>query len=197
MIILGLTGSIGMGKSTTAQMFRDEGVPVYDADAAVHALYAPGGAAVAPVGAAFAGVVKDGAIDRLALRAAVGGDPLAWQRLEAIVHPLVREAQIAFLDQARRSGAKVVVLDIPLLFENGGHKAVDAVVVVTAPPAAQRQRVLDRPGMTEAVLAEILAKQVSDAEKRAMADFVVNTGFGLTEAQAQVRAILDALAEAN
>jgi dephospho-CoA kinase len=197
MIILGLTGSIGMGKSTTAQMFRDEGVPVYDADAAVHALYAPGGAAVAPVGAAFAGVVKDGAIDRLALRAAVGGDPLAWQRLEAIVHPLVREAQIAFLDQARRSGAKVVVLDIPLLFENGGHKAVDAVVVVTAPPAVQRQRVLDRPGMTEAVLAEILAKQVSDAEKRAMADFVVNTGFGLTEAQAQVRAILDALAEAN
>ncbi|MFZ4121377.1 MAG: dephospho-CoA kinase [Caulobacterales bacterium] len=197
MIILGLTGSIGMGKSTTAQMFRDEGVPVYDADAAVHALYAPGGAAVAPVGAAFAGVVKDGAIDRLALRAAVGGDPLAWQRLEAIVHPLVREAQIAFLDQARRSGAKVVVLDIPLLFENGGHKAVDGVVVVTAPPAVQRQRVLDRPGMTEAVLAEILAKQVSDPEKRAMADFVVNTGFGLTEAQAQVRAILDALAEAN
>jgi dephospho-CoA kinase len=197
MIILGLTGSIGMGKSTTAQMFRDEGVPVYDVDAAVHALYAPGGAAVMPVGEAFAGVVKDGAIDRLALRAAVGGDPLAWQRLEGIVHPLVREAQIAFLDQARRSGAKVVVLDIPLLFENGGHKAVDAVVVVTAPPAAQRQRVLDRPGMTEAVLAEILAKQMSDAEKRAMADFVVNTGFGLAEAQAQVRAILDALAEAN
>jgi dephospho-CoA kinase len=195
MIVLGLTGSIGMGKSATAAMFRDEGVPVYDADAAVHALYAPGGAAVAPLAAAFPGVVKDGAVDRAALRAAIGGDGAAWKRLEAIVHPLVGEAQAAFLAQARASGAHVAVLDIPLLFESGGSRVVDAVVVVSAPAEAQRARVLARPGMTEAAFAEILAKQMPDADKRARADFVINTGLGFDEARVQVRAVLAAVRE--
>jgi dephospho-CoA kinase len=197
MIVLGLTGSIGMGKSTTAAMFRDEGVPVYDADAAVHALYAPGGAAVAPLAAAFPGVVKEGAVDRVALRAAIGGDAAAWGKLEAIVHPLVREAQAAFLAQARGGGARVAVLDIPLLFESGGAKAVDAVVVVSASAESQRARVMARPGMTEAAFAEILAKQTPDAEKRAQADFVINTGLGFEEARVQVRAVLAALAETD
>ncbi len=195
MIVLGLTGSIGMGKSTTAAMFRDEGVPVYDADAAVHALYAPGGAAVAPLAEAFPGVIANGAVDRAALRAAIGGDPTAWKRLEGIVHPLVGLAQAAFLAQARASGAGVAVLDIPLLFESGGSKAVDAVVVVSAPADVQRQRVLARPGMIEAAFQEILAKQTPDADKRAQADFVINTGLGFEEARSQVRAVLAALSE--
>lgn len=196
MIVLGLTGSIGMGKTTTAQMFRDAGVPVYDADAAVHALYEPGGQAVAPIAEAFPGVLTSaGAVDRTALRAALGADPAAWKRLEAIVHPLVREAQTAFLTRARSEGRTVVVLDIPLLFENGGEKMVDAVVVVSAPEAMQRQRVLARPGMTPEALDAILAKQTPDAEKRAKADFVINTGLGLDEARRQVRALLDALTE--
>ena len=196
MIVLGLTGSIGMGKTTTAQMFRDAGVPVYDADAAVHALYEPKGEAVAPIAEAFPGVIAaNGAVDRTALRTALGADAAAWKRLEEIVHPLVRQAQVAFLTQARAEGRTVVVLDIPLLFENGGEKMVDAVVVVSAPEAVQRERVLARPGMTPEALAAILAKQTPDAEKRAKADFVINTGLGLDEARQQVRALLDALIE--
>jgi dephospho-CoA kinase len=197
MIVLGLTGSIGMGKSATAAMFREEGVPVYDADAAVHALYAPGGAAVIPLAEAFPGVVKDGAVDRTALRGAIGGDPAAWARLEAIVHPLVSQAQANFLAQARADGAPVAVLDIPLLFESGKAKAFDAIVVVSAPPQVQRARVLARPGMTEAAFEEILAKQTPDAEKRAAADFVINTALGFEEARAQVRAVLAALRETD
>jgi dephospho-CoA kinase len=185
-----------MGKTTTAQMFRDAGVPVYDADAAVHALYQPGGQAVAPIAEAFPGVVgATGAVDRLALRTALGTDAAAWKRLESIVHPLVQQAQTAFLAKARDEGRTVVVLDIPLLFENGGEKMVDAVVVVSAPKAVQRERVLARPGMTPEALNAILAKQTPDAEKRAKADFIINTGLGLDEARQQVRALLDALVE--
>jgi len=194
MIILGLTGSIGMGKTTTAQMFRDAGVPVYDTDSAVHQLYGPHGRAVGPVAAAFPGVVAaDGAVDRSALRTALGTDPSAWRRLEEIVHPLVRERQAAFLGLARAVHAPVVVLDIPLLLESGGEKMVDAVVVVSAPEAVQRARVLGRPGMTEAAFNAILTKQIPDSEKRARADFVINTGLGFDEARRQVRAVLDAL----
>lgn len=193
MILLGLTGSIGMGKSTTAQMFAEAGAAVYDADGAVHALYAQGGAAVAPVEAAFPGVTKDGAIDREALSKRVLNNSDALQQLERIVHPLVREAQIAFLQQQRAAGAKVVVLDIPLLFEGGGVKFLDAVVVVSAPGEVQRARVMARPGMTEEKFAAILAKQMPDEEKRRRADFVIHTGLGMDEARAQVRAVLAAV----
>ena len=149
MIVLGLTGSIGMGKSATADLFREEGVPVYDADAAVHALYAKGGAAVAPVEAAFPGVMVDGAIDRMALRTHVLDDAEAMRKLEAIVHPLAGDAQKQFRDKAREDGARFVVLDIPLLYEAGGYAYCDYVAVVTAPAEVQRERVLSRPGMTE------------------------------------------------
>jgi len=195
MILLGLTGSIGMGKSATAQMFSDAGVPVYDADAAVHQLYAQGGAAVAPIEAAFPGVVKDGAVDREALSRAVLNNPAAMKRLEGIVHPLVRQAQERFLDKHRRAGAAMVVLDIPLLFEGGGERFLDAVIVVSAPADLQRARVLQRTGMTEEKFAAILAKQMPDPEKRRRADFVINTGLGFEEARAQVRAVLDAVLE--
>ncbi|MBI1186441.1 MAG: dephospho-CoA kinase [Alphaproteobacteria bacterium] len=195
MILLGLTGSIGMGKSATAQMFAEAGAPVYDADAAVHQLYAPGGAAVGPVGEAFPGVVKDGAIDREALSRAVLHNAAAMKRLEGIVHPLVRAAQERFLQDQRRAGAPVVVLDIPLLFEGGGERFLDAVIVVSAPAAAQRARVLRRPGMTEEKFEAILAKQMADAEKRKRADFVINTGLGFEEARAQVQQVLDAVLE--
>lgn len=177
MVILGLTGSIGMGKSTAAAMFRQLGVPVHDADAAVHALMVRGGAAVAAIEAAFPGVTGPrGAVDRSALAARVFGDDAALKRLEAIVHPLARTAQRRFLRRWAR--ARVVVLDIPLLFETGGDARCDAVVVVTAPARVQRARVLARPGMTPARLAAILARQMPDAEKRGRADFVVNTGHG-------------------
>lgn len=195
MIILGLTGSIGMGKSATAQMFRDEGVPVYDADAAVHALYAPGGAAVAPVGEAFPGVVRDGAIDRAILSTLVVGKPDEMRRLEMIVHPLVGQAQRNFMEAQRAAKAPVVVLDIPLLLEGSGGRGVDAVVVVSTSAEEQRTRVLARPGMTADKFEEILKKQMPDAEKRKRADFVVNTGLGFDEARKQVRAILDAVRE--
>lgn len=195
MIVLGLTGSIGMGKSTTAQLFAEEGTPVYDADAAVHALYEPGGAGVEPVGAAFPGVVKDGAVDRVALSKAVLDDPAGMKRLEAIVHPLVREAQAAFLRANLERKAELVVLDIPLLFETGADRLMDAVVVVSAPAAVQRARVLARPGMSAEKFEAILAKQCPDADKRARADFVVNTGLGIEEARAQVRAILAVIRE--
>jgi dephospho-CoA kinase len=195
-ILLGLTGSIGMGKSTVAQMFRDEGAPVYDADAAVHALYADGGAAVGPVGEAFPATIVDGAVDRERLSKAVLNDPEALQRLERIVHPLVGAAQMQFLDDARRAGAPLVVLDIPLLYEKGGEKRVDAVVVVSAPADVQRARVLARPGMTVEKFEAILAKQTPDADKRARADFVIETGGSFDETRVQVCAVLEALREA-
>ena len=190
MIILGLTGSIGMGKSTTAAMFAAEGAPVYDADAEVHALYAPGGAAVAPIEAAFPGVVVDGAVDRARLSERVVGKPEEMARLEAIVHPLVGATRGAFFEKATAAGADVVVLDIPLLFETGGEKRVDAVVVVSAPAALQRQRVLERPGMDEAKLDAILARQMADSEKRARAHYIIDTGQGLEHARAQVKEVL-------
>lgn len=193
MILIGLTGSIGMGKSTTAAMFREAGVPVYDADAAVHALYDRGGSAVEPVGAAFPGVVKDGRIDREALRQAVLGDPEALSRLNAIVHPLVGRDRVSFFAQAQDCGADMVVLDIPLLFETGGHANVDAVVVASAPADMQRERVLARPGMTPDRLDAILAQQMADAEKRARAHFVVDTSRGLEPARAQVASIIAAM----
>jgi dephospho-CoA kinase len=193
MIIVGLTGSIGMGKSTTSAMFEAEGVPVYDSDGAVHALYAVGGAAVAPVEAAFPGVVVDGAIDRTRLSAVVMGDPEALKRLEAIVHPLVGADRIGFFEKAAADGKDIVVLDVPLLYETGGDKRVHKVVVVSAPADVQRQRVLARPGMDAAKLDAILARQLPDAEKRARADFVIDTGQGLEHAHQQVRQILATL----
>jgi dephospho-CoA kinase len=193
MIVIGLTGSIGMGKSTTAAMFRALGVPVYDADAAVHDLYAKGGAAVGPVGEAFEGVVRDGAIDREALRQKVLGDPEALKRLNAIVHPLVGRDRVSFFADAEAAGADMVVLDIPLLFETGGHARMDAVVVVSAPEAMQRERVLARRGMSPERLDAILAQQMADAEKRARAHFVVDTGRGLEAAREQVVEIIETL----
>jgi dephospho-CoA kinase len=193
MITIGLTGSIGMGKSTTLAMFAAEGVPVYDADAEVHALYAPGGAAVAPVEAAFPGVVKDGAVHRPTLSERVLGDPAELARLNAIVHPLLGASRAAFFERATAAGADMVVLDIPLLFETGGEKRLDVVVVASAPADVQRARVLARPDMSEAKLDAILARQMTDADKRARADFVVDTGAGLEPARAQVRAIIAAL----
>ncbi|MEO1686566.1 MAG: dephospho-CoA kinase [Pseudomonadota bacterium] len=193
MKILGLTGSIGMGKSATARMFADEGCPVWDADAAVARLYGSGGAAVAPVAALRPGLQDGDALDRAALRAAVTEDPALIPRLEAIVHPLVGQDRAAFLARARADGAAVAVCDIPLIFETGGEKAFDAVVVVSAPAEMQRARVLARPGMTEKTFETILAKQVPDADKRARADHVVDTSQGFDQARAQVRAILKAL----
>jgi dephospho-CoA kinase len=193
MFVIGLTGSLAMGKSTTAQFFRDAGVPVHDADATVHRLYA--GAAVAPIEAAFPGSAVDGRIDRARLAARVLDDPAALKRLEAIVHPMVREAEIAFLREAEARGEKIVVLDIPLLLETGGDRRVDAVVVVSAPREVQRARVLERPGMSQDKLDALLARQMADAEKRRRADFVVDTSQGFEAARAQVRAILDAVAK--
>jgi dephospho-CoA kinase len=188
MLVLGLTGSIGMGKSTTARFFADEGVPVLDADAVVHRLYE--NEAVAPIERAFPGTSKDGRIDRDELSRRVVGNPAALGQLEAIVHPLVREAQVRFLTEAERLGAAVAVLDVPLLFETGGDARVDVVVVVTAPADMQRARVFERPGMTPEKLDALLAKQVPDAEKRRRADFVVDTSGGFDSTRAQVRAIL-------
>lgn len=175
MIRIGLTGSIGMGKSTALKMFADLGAAVWDADAAVHRMYGVGGGAVAPIEAAFAGVVKDGAVDRPALAKIVLTDPEKLKALEAIVHPLVGQDQGMFLAEATASGAAAVVLDIPLLFENGSQGFFDAVVVVSAPAAVQRARVLARPGMTEEKLNAILAQQTPDAEKRAGADYVISS----------------------
>ena len=191
MWILGLTGSIGMGKSATAGLFRAMGVPVHDADASVHALYR--GRAVAPVEVAFPGVTRDGAIDRAALGARVLADPEAMKRLEAIVHPLVRAEEEAFLAKARSAGARLVVLDIPLLFETGGCGRVDAVAVVSASKAVQRARVLARPGMTDEKFETIVAKQMPDAEKRRRAHFVIDTGRGFPAAAHQVAGIVRAL----
>lgn len=193
MILIGLTGSIGMGKSTTAAMFRDAGIPVYDADAAVHDLYDRGGAAVGPVGEAFPGTVKDGRVDREALRQAVLGDAEELKRLNAIVHPLVGRDRLGFFQKAEADGADMVVLDIPLLFETGGHANVDAIVVASAPADLQRERVLARPGMTPDRLDSILAQQLADAEKRARAHFVVDTSHGPEPARARVAEIIAAL----
>jgi dephospho-CoA kinase len=192
MFILGLTGSVGMGKSTTAGFFADAGVPVHDADAVVHRLYE--GAAVPAIEAAFPSTTGAGKVDRNKLAARVLGDDAALKRLEAIIHPLVQEAEVRTLTDAQARGEKVVVLDIPLLFETGGDRRVDAVVVVSAPADVQRARVLGRPGMTEEKFAAILAKQMPDAEKRRRADFIVDTSGSLDDARAQVRAILDAVA---
>ena len=176
MVILGLTGSIGMGKSTVAGMLRRMRIPVYDSDAAVHRLYARGGRAVRPIAAAFPEAVKNGAVDRRELSRYVVGDKTAFARLESIVHPLVAGVRDDFLRRMARRGARLVVIDVPLLFEIGGDKACDAVMVVSAPAFIQRQRVLARPGMTPQKLDEILARQVPDAEKRRRADFVIETG---------------------
>ena len=192
MFILGLTGSLGMGKSATACFFAEQGVPVHDADAVVHRLYE--GEAAAAIEAAFPGTTAGGKVDRDKLAARVLGDGAALKRLEAIVHPLVQEAERRLLAEAEARGEKVVVLDIPLLFETGGEKRVDAVVVVSAPPEVQRSRVLERPGMTVEKLEAILAKQMPDEEKRRRADFVVDTSRGFEAARADVRAILDAVA---
>jgi dephospho-CoA kinase len=195
MIVIGLTGSIGMGKSTVAQMFAEEGAPALGADDIVHALYAPGGAAVEPVGAAFPGVVVEGAIDRAALSAQVVNNEPAIKRLESIVHPLVRQAQLDFIQTQRDAGAAAIVLDIPLLFEGGGSRIVDKIVVVSAPAEVQRARVLARPGMTAEKFEALLARQTPDAEKRARADFVIDTGGDFDATRTQVRAVLDALRE--
>ncbi|HVL41042.1 MAG TPA: dephospho-CoA kinase [Brevundimonas sp.] len=190
MIVLGLTGSIGMGKSTTTAMFADAGALVWNADEAVHRLYAKGGAAVRPVGEAFPGVVVDGAVDRTRLAEALGRDDQAFRRLEAIVHPLVMAHRLEDLAAAGARGVRLAVLDIPLLFETGGDAAVDAVVVVTAPAEVQAARVLARPGMTRERFEAILARQLPDAEKRRRADFVIDTGEGLEAARARVNEIV-------
>jgi len=193
MFILGLTGSIGMGKTTTARLFADEGVPVHDSDAAVHRLYEH--EAVTAIEQAFPGATVNGKVDRQKLGAMVVNDMAALKRLEAIVHPLVRQSEARFLEEARARGEKIVVLDIPLLYETGGEKRVDAVVVVTAPAEIQRQRVLERPGMTPDKLDALLAKQMPDSEKRARADFIVDSGGGLEAAREQVRTILRKIAK--
>jgi dephospho-CoA kinase len=192
MFILGLTGSIGMGKSTTAAFFAEAGVPVHDSDAVVHRLYE--GDAVAPVEAAFPGVAVDGKIDRAKLAAQLIGEPDAIKRLEAIVHPLVRAATQRFTQEQAAKGARVILLDIPLLFETGGEKNVDAVVVVSSPPEVQRARVLGRPGMTAEKLDALLKRQMPDAEKRARAHFVVDTSRSFDSARAQIHGILRAIA---
>jgi dephospho-CoA kinase len=188
MRVLGLTGSIGMGKSTTAKLFAEAGVPVYDADATVHLIYE--GEAAPAIEAAFPGTTAGGKVDRGKLSARVVHDPAAMQRLEQIVHPMLRAYHQKFLDDARRSGVPVAVLDVPLLFETGGDKRVDAVVVVTADPDVQRQRVLARDNMTSAMLDAILARQLPDPEKRKRADFVVDTSHGLDPVRARIREIL-------
>ena len=192
MLVLGLTGSVGMGKSTTAGFFVEAGVPVHDADAAVHRLYA--GEAVPQIEAAFPGMTAGGIVDRTLLAKRVLGDPVALKRLEAIVHPLVQASEQRFLADAEARGEKVVVLDIPLLFETGGEARVDAVVVVSVPAEVQRRRVLERPGMTAEKFEAILSKQMPDVEKRSRADFVVDTSQGSEAARAQVRAVLAAVA---
>ncbi len=195
-MIIGLTGSIGMGKSETAKMFARLGVPVFDADATVRQLQAPGGRALGPVEAAFPGVVKDGALDRDALGKIVFGNPDAKKKLEAIMHPMVAEERIEFFNRAEDEGAKLVVLDVPLLYETGGDKACHKVVVVSAPPEIQRERVLARPGMTTEKFEQILKAQVPDDDKRARADYVVDTNFGLDHAFRQVETIVKELSEA-
>jgi dephospho-CoA kinase len=189
MIILGLTGSIGMGKSTTAKLFAEAGVPVYDADAAVHRLYE--GEAAAAIEAAFPGTTAQGKVDRARLSTRVVHDPAAMKRLEGIVHPMLGASRQRFLEEAERSGARVAVVDVPLLYETGGEKRVDAVVVVTTTPEIQRERILGRENMSDEKLDAILARQLPDLEKRKRADFVVDTSHGLDPVRARIRDILD------
>jgi dephospho-CoA kinase len=193
-LILGLTGSIAMGKSTVAGMFERRGVPVFDADREVRRMQGPGGSLIEAIEQAFPGTTRPGGIDRPALGARVFGDRDALARLEAVVHPAVRTARRDFL--AKHSAAPLVVLDIPLLFEKGGVDEVDRVAVVSAPAAIQRERALARPGMTAERLAEVLALQMPDAEKRARADYVIDTGRSLTDTEAQVAALVEKLTSA-
>jgi dephospho-CoA kinase len=193
MIVIGLTGSIGMGKTETARMFAEQGIPVSDSDAIVHRLYEEGGAAVAPVEKAFPGVVTDGRIDRQKLARHLNSHPGDFARLENIVHPLVRAEQAKFLAETRKLKKPIVVLDIPLLFETRRDSDVDRIVVVSAPADVQRRRVLARPGMTEEKFAAILARQLPDAEKRARADFIVDSDRGFDHARRQVKAIIAAI----
>jgi dephospho-CoA kinase len=190
MVVLGLTGSLGMGKSTTARFFAEAGVPVFDADATVHQLYA--GEAAPAIEAAFPGTTGNHGVDRAKLAQAVVGDPAALARLEAIIHPLVRREELRFIDEADKAGARVAVLDIPLLFETGRASLVDAVVVVSAPAEVQRARAFERPGMTEEKFRALLAKQMPDEEKRRRADFIVDSSRSYDSARTQVHAILRA-----
>ncbi|MFZ1727994.1 MAG: dephospho-CoA kinase [Albidovulum sp.] len=187
--LLGLTGSIGMGKSTTARMFVDEGIPVWDADSTVHRLYSKGGAAVSPIQGICPQAVVDGAVDRQKLKEWIAADPNALGAIEKIVHPLVRTDRREFIEQAAKRGAGLVVLDIPLLFETGSEKTVDATLVVSALPDVQRSRVLNRDGMTEAQFQMILSRQMPDSEKRARATYVIET-LTLDSARAAVRALI-------
>ncbi len=193
MIIVGLTGSIGMGKTTTATLFADEGVPVNDADQVVHDLYRSD--AVEPIRAMFPDVIVDGVVDRKKLSENLAKNPAKFADLEAVVHPLVRAREKAFLDEQRALGKKVVVLDIPLLFETGADRRVDKIVVVSCEPDVQRQRVLSRPGMTPEKFELILSRQTPDAEKRARADYVIDTGHGIDMARSQVKTLLKELGE--
>lgn len=193
MKIIGLTGSIGMGKSETARMFTRLGVPVFDADAEVHKLQVKDGPAIPAIDSAFPGVVEDGVLNRAKLGELVFADPLAKKRLEAIMHPMVADARVAFFEAAEKAGAKFVVLDVPLLFETGGNKACDKVVVVSAPAEVQRERVLARPGMSVEKFENILARQVPDRDKRAGADYIIETDKGLDHAFAQVETIVKEL----
>jgi dephospho-CoA kinase len=193
--LIGLTGSIGMGKSETAKMFARLGIPVNDSDANVHALYEPGGAAVPEIEKAFPGTVEHGRVDRAKLTKALAADSSGFKKLEAIVHPLVGKTQASFLAKAESDGADMVVLDVPLLFETGGHARMDAVVVTSAPSHIQRARVLERPGMTQEKLDQILSRQTPDEEKRAKAHFVVVTDKGLDHAFDQVTMIVKTLRE--
>jgi dephospho-CoA kinase len=195
MMLVALTGSLAMGKSETARMFAELGCPVFDADLEVHRLYAAGGAAVPAVAALFPAALLDGAIDRARLSALLLADPAALPQLESIVHPLVRDAEARFIEAASAVEQPFVILDIPLLFETGRDSDMDRIVVVSAPAEIQRQRALARPGMTEAKLARLLARQTSDADKRARADFIVETGRGLEDAFDQVRRIVSRLRE--
>ncbi|MGE0005538.1 MAG: dephospho-CoA kinase [Parvibaculaceae bacterium] len=197
MIVVGLTGSIGMGKTTTARMFAEEGVPVSESDAIVHRLYDRKGAAVGPLAAVFPGVVVDGRIDRVKLARHLADHPDDFARLEAIVHPLVRAEQETFLARARRQKAPIAVLDVPLLFETGRDRDVDRIVVVSAPADVQRRRVLARPGMSEEKFAAILARQLPDPEKRRRADFIVDSDRGPDYARAQVRHIIAVLSRGD
>jgi len=190
MQVIGLTGGIGMGKSTAANAFRRAGIPVFDADAVVHALQAPGGKALRAIGAAFPGTIVNGVLDRSALRDAVIGNPEAFTRLERIIHPLVRTEEKAFLARARRAGARAVVLDIPLLLETGGHSRVDYIVVVSAPRSVQVQRVRHRRHMDLAQIEAIIARQMPDAKKRRLADTVVRTGLSRHHAQRTIRRLI-------
>ena len=195
MIVAGLTGSIGMGKSTTAEMFRDLEIPVFDSDATVHDLYNSEG--VKPVGLVFPSAVVEGKIDREKLSKEVVGDPEAFRKLEEIIHPLVRERELKFRKHAAAAGNKLAILDIPLLFETGRESAVDFIIVVSAPLEEQRKRVMSRPGMTEQKFKSILARQVPDTEKRRRADFVIDTGKGLLHAKAQVAELVKELLKAK